>query len=66
MVSRDSMMTLLYSHLRDPPEDHIPVYVSFLRPALKATPFLIQNERGRGYRLIKREELVIYCKKSHR
>lgn len=66
MVSRDSLMTLLYSHLRDPPEDRIPVYVSFLRPALKATPFVIQNERGRGYRLIERGELVIYYKKSQR
>ncbi len=56
LVSRDSLMTLLYgAAVANPPFDRVlSVYVCKLRRALIPTPFTIVTEYGRGYRLIDR------------
>jgi DNA-binding response OmpR family regulator len=55
-VSRDSIMTLLYSDKADPPLDKVvDVHVSKLRPMLKPTPYAVETDWGNGYRLVENE-----------
>ncbi len=53
MVTTESLMTLLYSDFSDPPgPEMLKCYICLLRKPLRMTPFAIQTERERGYRLV--------------
>ncbi len=57
MVTRESLMTVLYGHESEPPKDFIiTIYVCQLRRLLSPTPFVIETEWKRGYRLNERVE----------